>query len=208
MNSKGIDTVVLCGGHTDPARPGTSEAGTIRDYLTPLLEGGVKVLLEQQSITTAQNIKFSKRLVDVKSGNRITIFCDNIRPPKVMWFVLHYWFGLDRKEIEEYFIRYSLTFYIRHLTTERIGAEMAKGISYRNVTIKPYRMRTRVEDAVGNQIPSILEINSLYDRELDRRLIRIIKIKFGLMDVEEGLAGIEGSMARRTKVLKKELGIR
>jgi hypothetical protein len=113
--------------------------------------------------------------------NKITVFCDNIRQLKVMWFALHFWFHLSKREIEQYFIDYALAYYKRHFTTEQIGLEVAKGITYNNLTIKPYPMRKKITDAVANQIPSTLEINSLYDKALDKRLIKTIKIKFGLI---------------------------
>jgi hypothetical protein len=180
VKTNSIDTVVLSGGHTDPRRTDDSEASTIRDYIRPLLGRNVNVSLEQRSLTTAQNIRFSKRFVAAKNYSKIIIFCDNVRPAKVMWFTMHYWFGSTKSEIEQYFIDYSLHFYRKHFTTEKIGAEMEKGLTYKNVTIKPYRMRKKIEDAVANQIPSTLEINSLYDKALDQKLIKSIKIKFGL----------------------------
>ena len=41
-------------------------------------------------------------------------------------------------------------------------------------------MRTDIDDAISGQIASILEINSLYDKKLYSKLIKAVKIKFGL----------------------------
>ena len=41
-------------------------------------------------------------------------------------------------------------------------------------------MRTDIDDAISGQIASVLEINSLYDKKLYSKLIKEVKIKFGL----------------------------
>ncbi|MGD0729103.1 MAG: ElyC/SanA/YdcF family protein [Candidatus Micrarchaeaceae archaeon] len=179
VNEHKVGIVVLSGGKTDPKQPHRSEAMSMAEYLKPIIKSKAQIRLENNSLTSSQNIEFSKKFIDLNTDS-ITIFCDNIRPPKIMWYVLHYWFHLNKKQIEDYFIDYSLEFYKKHLTTEQIGKELSKGISYKNVKVKPYHMRTDIDGAVSNQIASILEINSLYDKDLERKLVRTIKIKFGL----------------------------
>ena len=151
---------------------------TISKYLENKLKRNTTILLEERSLTTAQNIEFTKSLLKLANGS-VTVFCDNIRPPKVMWYVMHYWFGLSKREIENYFLKYSLKFYSKHFTTEQIGKELNKGLAYKNVLVKPYRMRTDIDDAISGQIASVLEINSLYDKKLYSKLIKAVKIKFG-----------------------------
>ena len=152
---------------------------TISKYLENKLKRNTTILLEERSLTTAQNIEFTKSLLKLANGS-VTVFCDNIRPPKVMWYVMHYWFGLSKREIENYFLEYSLKFYSKHFTTEQIGKELNKGLAYKNVLVKPYHMRTDIDDAISGQIASVLEINSLYDKKLYSKLIKAVKIKFGL----------------------------
>ena len=179
VNKKNIEVAVLSGGHTNPRRPSESEASTISKYLENKVKQNTTILLEERALTTAQNIEFTRPLLKLTSSS-VTVFCDNIRTPKVMWYILHYWFGLSKREIENYFLGYSLKFYSKHFTTEQIGKELSKGLVYKNVLVKPYRMRTDIDDAVSVQIASILEINSLYDKKLYSKLIKAIKIKFGL----------------------------
>ena len=178
-NKNDIEVVVLSGGHTNPRRPSESEAGTISKYLESKVKRNTTILLEERSLTTTQNIEFTKPLLKFANGS-VTVFCDNIRPPKVMWYILHYWFGLGKREIENYFLEYSLKFYSKHFTTEQIGKELNKGLAYKNVLVKPYRMRTDIDDAISSQIASVLEINSLYDKKLYSKLIKAVKIKFGI----------------------------
>ena len=179
VNKNDIEVVILSGGHTNPRRPLESEASTISKYIETKLKQNTTILLEERSLTTAQNIEFANPLLKFANGS-VTVFCDNIRPPKVMWYVLHYWFGLSKREIENYFLEYSLKFYSKHFTTEQIGKELNKGLAYKNVLVKPYRMRTDIDDAISGQIASVLEINSLYDKKLYSKLIKAVKIKFGL----------------------------
>jgi hypothetical protein len=179
VNKNNIEVVILSGGHTNPKRPLESEASTISKYLENKLRHKANVLLEERALSTDQNIKFTKPLLKL-ANSHVTVFCDNIRPPKVMWYILHYWFGLSKGEIENYFLDYSLKFYAKHFTTEQIGKELDKGLAYKNVLVRPYRMRTDIDGAVSGQIASILEINSLYDKRLYSKLIKAVKIKFGI----------------------------
>jgi hypothetical protein len=179
VNQNKTDTIVLCGGRTDPKHPSRSEAQSMKDYIKPRIKVNAKILLERKSLTSAQNIDFAKKLIQLKN-NEISIFCDNIKPPQIMWYVLHYWFKFSKSNIEKYYINYARKYYTKHYTTEQIGKEIVKGISYKNVIIKPYKMRTDIDDSVSSQISSILQINSLYDKKLYKEFIKSIRIKFGL----------------------------
>ncbi len=150
------------------------------EYLSRRLNKKVNVILEDNSLSTIENIKLTKRLVSLGNGDEVVVFCDNVRPPKVMWFVLHFWFKLTRSEIEKYFLNYSIKHYKKHYTTEMIGGEIASGMRYENVNVVPYRWRTEINDAVSAQIASIMEILSLYDNRLEKELKRAIRVKFGM----------------------------
>ena len=180
VNRNEVDAIVLSGGHTDPKRPSESEAESIAGYLQPLLKRDVRMMLEGRSLTTAQNVEFSRRFISPRD-DVVTVFCDNVRPPKVMWFILHFWFGLSRGEIEQYFVDYGRRYYSRHYTTEEIGNEIVKGLTYKNVTVRPYRMHERIEAAVSQEVGTLLEVNALYDKQLGRKLMKNIKVKFGLI---------------------------
>ena len=97
----------------------------------------------------------------------IAVFCDSIRLPKVMWFVLHYWFGLSKNEIEDYFFEYSIKLYSKSFSMERIGKELSEGLKYKNVTVIPYRMYAEADYMSSIQIlSSILEIFSIFSQNL------------------------------------------
>lgn len=173
-----FDRVVLCGGKTSPGRPYDSESGTARSYLEGKLKGKV-IEIEDRSFTTAQNIRFAKKFLGFGRKDQITIFCDNVRPFKTMWYVMHYWYGLRRGQIQDYFVNFALPFYRKHYTTEEIGNAYSANLEYKGVTIVPYRMRERIEDAVGQIPASVLEIIALYDKSLETKLMRSTRIKFG-----------------------------
>ena len=86
------------------------------------------------------------------------------------------------KDLKNYktLVNYSLQYYKKHFTTEEIGKEIMKGLKYKNVTVIPYKLRTKIEEAISNQVSTIIELNSLYDKQLNKKLIRIIKIRQGL----------------------------
>jgi uncharacterized SAM-binding protein YcdF (DUF218 family) len=96
-NKTNVDCIVLCGGHTDPKRPRISEAMSLKTYLKKFLNKNTKILLEQRSLTTGQHIRFSKNLINLKDGNQVVVFSDNIRQFKILWLIMHYWFGLNKK---------------------------------------------------------------------------------------------------------------
>lgn len=181
VNQNKIDTIIISGGHTSPKHPLKSEAKSIAEYLKPLLKGNTSIILEKWSLTTLDNIEFSKKFLNLEDST-VTVFCDNIRPQKVIWLVLHFWFGLSKKKIEKYFVDYSVKYYITHFTDEGLGKEMSKGFTYKNVTVKPYRMRTDIDDAISAIVGDMLEINSLYENSLSKRLTKYIKVKLGLIE--------------------------
>ncbi len=180
VNQNNTDIVVLSGGHTNPERMSESEASTMRNYIKPLIRDSVKILLEDKALSTTQNIRFLKKFIRFEKKDEVVLFCDNVRSPKIMWFVLHYWFDLSKTKVEEYFLDYSLKFYKKHYTTEEIGKEMYKGLKYKNVTVKPYPLRTKIDEAISNQISTVIEILSLYDKGLDKKIIKAVKIRQGL----------------------------
>jgi hypothetical protein len=179
-NRNKIDAIVLSGGHTNPKRKSESEASTIECYIRPKLKRRTRIILEDRSISTDQNIDFVGKIVHVGKGDEVIVFCDNIRPPRVMWFILHYWFGLSAGKIERYFIDIAVKHYKKGHTNKEIGREMTKGMKYGKVRIIAYPLRTGIEEAVSNQVATTMDILSLYDKELHEILNEATRIKHGI----------------------------
>ncbi len=80
---------ILAGGRTaQKTMPGVSEAMAMYRYIADQkcgLEEPVTTILEEESITTNQNLKNVKRLIDFLApvNYRLTIYCDSIRRLKV-----------------------------------------------------------------------------------------------------------------------------
>lgn len=82
------DRIIICGGYTSKSHPDISEAQSVSDYLltrNPQIKD--RLVLENQSITTLQNIKFaSDELAKLGSKTDSVIFvCDSIRLTKVYY---------------------------------------------------------------------------------------------------------------------------
>lgn len=182
-NNDSDSVIVFAGGKTNPKHPSDSEAGTMYKYAKPLLKEHVRVLLEEESMTTPQNIEFVSKLIPQAisdpSTNKIEVFCDNIRMVKVMWFVQHYWFKRNMDAIAQFFVDYGYQFYQKQHTTEQIGDHLRNGLEYENVSIVPCWIHTRINSAISQQIGSVLEIQALYDGVLEKKLMRNVLEKFG-----------------------------
>lgn len=169
---------MLCGGRTDPKRPTVSEASSIYDYAKPLIKRQVEVLLEEESITSSQNIEMCGRLVDMQQP--VAVFCGNFKLPKIIWYVLHYWFRMDRERIAETLLSYLRENDAAHLTTEQVGRLAAKGVTYRNVSFVPYRMCSDVDEMLGSMMSDLVGVEGLYDRRVYDAFLEHVRKKLGL----------------------------
>ncbi len=176
--SNGIGRIVLCGGRTDAGRPSVSEAASIYKHIKPMLGAGVDVMLEEESLTSFQNIELSKGMVDL--GGRIFLFCASIKLPKIIWYVMHYWLGMKRTEIVSAMLNYSRQYDSRHLTTEEVGRALAKGLTYRNVTFMPYELFDVGESGLGNILSTLTGVEVLYNRKLYGEFLDHARRKRGL----------------------------
>jgi hypothetical protein len=138
------------------------------------------LFLEDKSLSTLENIKFIGERMNFTKEDEITVFCDNVRPPRVMWLILHYWLRLNQKDIEKYFVNYAADYYRKHYTTAQIGKEMSKGYVYDNLTIKSYFLKESIDEAVYNQMGTVMEILALYDKDLETLLDNAVRKKHGL----------------------------
>ncbi|MGC8572351.1 MAG: ElyC/SanA/YdcF family protein [Candidatus Micrarchaeia archaeon] len=182
VNKNKIEKVILCGGYTTKESP-LSEAASVKQYIEPKISKDIKIILEEQSITASQSIKFSKKLVKLKPEDEVTVFCDSSIAVKVMWFVMHYWFKLKKKEIYDDAFNYIKMHYSKHNKTEDIGKSiLLPGILYKNVEIHPCTILPSIESALAQQMISIIDIGALYDKELNEKFIEITKERYNLND--------------------------
>ncbi len=179
-NSGNVERVVLCGGRTDPRRPLVSEAASMRDYMSGRLRGSIELRLEEESLTTMQNIEGAKRFVDLE--DEIFVFCASAKLPKVAWCAMHYWLGMGRAEIAGAFISYFREHDNNHITAEMAGEVLSRGMTVRNIRFVPYAMWNDANSMLGNMATTLIEIEALYDRRLYDEAIGRARKKFGLAE--------------------------
>lgn len=78
------DQLIICGGFTSPKYPSLSEARSIKNFYEETAENLSQIIVEEKSLTTAQNLEFSKKYA---TGN-VTVYCDSIRAPKIFYLCL------------------------------------------------------------------------------------------------------------------------
>lgn len=179
-NRNKVDRVIICGGRTNPQSRHT-EASSIKAYIAPRLNKRIKLLTENRSITASESIKYTKPILKLDHKDDITIFCDSVIAVKVMWFIMHYWFGMSRKAIE----RDALNFVATHYSKRNATVDMGKwigvtGVLYKNVEVHPYSIQPSVSTAIAQQLVSLVDVASLYDTSLNRAFVEATKRRYGL----------------------------
>ncbi len=168
VHSSNFDRIILCGGYTDPARPTISEALAAKQYLEEISKFP-NFVLEDKSINTNQNLEFAAQ--KLQSGEKTVVYCDLIRKAKVIWLALHYLIKLDPKTIYE------------QLLTFASQRDLYKEFSYQTLAVRGYDFKGRTkEEMIGQSYASILDVVSLYDKEMEEMDIAQRKKDFGLKD--------------------------
>ncbi len=179
-NKNRIDKAIICGGHTN-AKAKLSEASSIQRYIEPRLNKRTKLLTEEKSITASQSIKFTKPLLKLKKKDDVSVFCNSVVAVKVMWFIMHYWFGLTRKEIEDDALNYIALYYSKRNGVDDIGKGIAHtGVLYENVEVHPCHIVPSVENAIAQQLVSLVDVAALYTPSLYNRFLNATKKRYGL----------------------------
>jgi ribonuclease HI len=179
-NRNKVDCIVLCGGRTSTKSPQT-EALSLKRYIAPRLNNGTRILAENKSITALQAVRFAKPMLKIKPRDDITLFCDSQIATKVMWFVMHYWFNMSRKEIEKDALNFISAHYSKQHTTNHIGKWMVTtGVYYKNVEIHPYSIQPSSASAIAQQLVSLVDISALYNPSLYKSLTDATKRRYGI----------------------------
>jgi putative lipoic acid-binding regulatory protein len=175
---KKIDAVVLCGGHTNVEFPEKSEAGTMAAYLTPILPDSVKIYTEDRSLTTEQNVKFAKELLDLSPENKIFLVADSVRFFKDFWFVLHHWYGLTKEEIITQLLSIMLTEISENPKRTIELKEIKKKLKYKNTEIVIDALHKDYLNAMHTIITELFEIEALYDPKVYDKYMEMTRAKF------------------------------
>ncbi len=188
VKKKRIDVAILCGGYTNLKQPEKSEAGTMADYLKPLLGEGVRIVIEDRSRTTPEHFQFAKGLIDFSPENKIFIVSDSIRFFKIYWMALHYWFGLNKDEILAEWLKVAKQLY-SNPKKKAIDIElkdMKRFLAYKNVKIVVDKLHKGYKEAIHQLVSEVFEIEGLYDPKVmdmsleQTRVKEEARAKFGL----------------------------
>lgn len=166
INKTDAEKLILCGGFTDPKNPHLSEASTVQEYLKDKLTLQ-NIVLEDQSITTNQNLEFAATLVNGKEDS-ITVYCDLARQAKVTWAALHFLLKVEPREI------YTI---VLEFATDR---DPYKNFHYNNLTIKGIEYSQNKEEILGQTHASIIDVMALFDTEMEKMELEQRKKDFGI----------------------------
>jgi peptidase E len=179
-NKNKVDKVIVSGGYTD-AKADDSEAASLKRYIAPRIDRGTKLLTESRSITASQSIKYTKPMLKMKASDDVTVFCDSVIAVKVMWFIMHYWFGMSRKEIEDDALNFVATHYSKRNRMEVMGKWIGvTGVFYKNVEVHPCIVKPSLAAAIAQQLVSLVDVAALYDPKLSKRLAGATRQRYGL----------------------------
>ncbi len=179
VKKKNVSEVVLCGGATDSGAPGKTEAGTMAEYLRPLLDPDIRVHLEDRSLSSKENVEFAKRFLDLEGGNHVFLVSDGVRFFKMMWFVLHFWFGMGETEIAKYWHDLQEEIYANPKKPDRALRlrEISRRLRYKNVAVIIDKIHRSYREAVHPLVTDTLEIEALYDKDIETLAADITRIK-------------------------------
>ncbi len=163
----GIEKLIISGGHTNIRKPEVSEAETIKDYLA-LKSPDFPVVLENESLTTQQNIEFTAKMVTKE--DEVTIYCDLIRLAKVIWFALSFFKEKDRRQIDGIIFNFGKDRKIQLFKFE-------------NLTVKPFDFPGRTKyECVFQTFASLWEIDGIYDLSFGEKVLNERRKDLGLTE--------------------------
>ncbi len=160
-----VEKIIVCGGHTNSKSPEISEAETVRNYIIKL-NPGILVELEDQSLTTPQNLEFVSRTIN--STDKITVYCDLARMAKVIWLSLTYLLHKNRQETVAIFFNFSKD-------------QKLKPFVHENLSVKYFDFPSRDKYlCIAQTFSSLLEVEAIYNPEIENKIIEQRKIDFGI----------------------------
>jgi hypothetical protein len=166
VTEKNIEKLIICGGYTNPQKD-ISEAESVFNYLKSTYNLSCQIIQETKSLTTPQNLQFSAPNID-PIADTILIYCDLYRLAKVIWLSAHFFLGKSKEDISNALLDYRL---------ERKITPFSKW----NLTIIPFDFPSRDKyEAFGQSFSTLLEVEAIYDLNLDERIVDERRKKFGV----------------------------
>jgi len=167
IKTKKYDQVILCGGFTDPKRPTESEASTAKVYLLSQNPSFTSYVLEDQSVTTNQNLEFASRRIN--KGDKIIVYYDLCRKAKVIWISLHFLLDLKQEKIYQLLIDFAYQ------------KNPHKDFICQNIKVMGFDFPNRSkEELMAQSTASILDVMATTNPKLEELDVTYRKKDFGL----------------------------
>jgi len=162
----GAEKIIVCGGHTNNLSPDISEAQTVFEYLKKIKPGISNVGLEDQSLTTNQNLEFASK--KISPDDQITIYCDLARMAKVIWMAGAYLLHKDRQEIA--------ATYFDFVKEKKLRPFVAW-----NITVKYFDFPSRDKyQCIAQTFSSLIEVEAIFDPSIEEKIIAQRHLDFGI----------------------------
>lgn len=149
------DSIVICGGLTR-SKSKVSEAQSVADYyLEQQPDLKEKLLLEERSITTPQNLEFAGDLLQTQQPllDEIIVICDSIRLPKVYYLALTHLAAAVRVPVTEEGIYLSL---LKQSIEKRLDVTKDVAVAFKNIEVRGIWI-DRQPSEIGQQIISTMQ---------------------------------------------------
>ena len=154
IDKRRLEKVILCGGFTVP-EINDSEAGTCQKYLLEAKPEFTNYILEDQSLTTNQNLQFAAQ--KIKFEDELVVFGDLTRLPKISWAAMHYLVKASQDEIYQAVHKFT---YAKDLHKQLPGEFI-----YQNLTVVGFDFNRGKEETIRQIFASPLDILALYDEK-------------------------------------------
>jgi len=173
-------SIITCGGCSNKDHSDISEASSIAKVFTDLHpEAKPLIICEDKSLTTAQNLEFSRDRIKAMGQlpEKITIICDSIRVPKVLYLSLELFSDiLNFKLSEEDRLSILQDIYLQQ------DQNLVRDISYiyKNLEIKGIPLSKSPEVVSYQIVSSMWEMHALDYPKLHQKFITWRKQKWGI----------------------------
>lgn len=170
------DKIILCGGFTNKKYPNISEASSMANYLVkeyPILKD--KVILEEKSISTLENIRFVFEIIrDTNATPNKIIFCsDSMRIFKVFFMASS--FAKELSQEKEIYSRLA-----DEILSEKINFSDTIRLKFENLEFVGLNMQRKKEEIISQIPKTILGIAAMKYPDLEDRGNTHRKQKWGL----------------------------
>jgi len=180
IKKKKSEKIIFCGGFTNPSFPNISEAKSMSDYcIYSAPEIKDKIILEEKSILTSENIMYAKKIVEANllKPSEAMIIADSVRIPKVFYFTLATFLELNGEKLSKEDI-FELFFKLNKESIIDVTKEVR--LTFKHFEFYGIDM-ARTKEEIGHQISTtILELAAFEDKKLNKQITDLRKQKWGL----------------------------